>query len=90
MEQQVEYLIDSNSCIDATLQAAIGIVRANTNGMRGVFESASSSLIEVDPYQCSYRGGHTEQVSGIDFSACHGNTGINIRWHSKKQFASLS
>ena len=32
--QRVEYLIDSITCPDNTLQAALGLVRANTNQMR--------------------------------------------------------
>ena len=47
--QRVEYLLDSITCQDASLQAAIGIVRANTNNMRHNFELAAASLIEVDP-----------------------------------------
>ena len=31
--QRVEYLIDSISCTDTTLQAAIGLVCANTNNI---------------------------------------------------------
>ena len=64
--QRVEYLIDSISCNDTALQAAIGLVRANTNNMRHDFEVAASALIEVDPYRKSQRsggGGHTGQVS---------------------------
>ena len=48
--QRVEYLIDSIVCSDNTLQASLGLVRANTNKMRSDFELAASTLIEVDPY----------------------------------------
>ena len=55
--QRVEYLIDSISSNDTALQAAIGLVRANTNNMRNDFEQvAASALIEVDPYRKSQRG----------------------------------
>ena len=47
--QRVEYLIDSITCSDNTLQATIGLVCANTNNMRNDFEAAASALIEVDP-----------------------------------------
>ena len=40
--QRVEYLIDSITCSDPTLQAAIGLIRANTNNMRNDFEKAAS------------------------------------------------
>ena len=51
--QRVEYLIDSINCTDNTLQATIGLVRANTNDMRQDFEAAASALIELDPYRRS-------------------------------------
>ena len=35
------------------LQAAIGLVRANTNKMRQNFEAAATALIEVGMYQQS-------------------------------------
>ena len=52
-DQRVEYLIDSIACADSTLQAAIGLVRANTNNMRNNFEAAATTMIEVDPYRRS-------------------------------------
>ena len=70
--QQIEYLIDSIACADSTLQADIGLVRANTNNMREDFEATSSSLIEVDPYRRTSRGaGLNCYVSSIDFKAGH-------------------
>ena len=53
--QRVEYLIDSITCSDNTLQASLGLIRANTNGMRSDFELAASALIEVDPYRRSQK-----------------------------------
>ena len=90
-EQRVEYLIDSITCTDSTLQAAIGLIRANTNNMRSDFESASSSLIEVDPYRRSSRN-NTRQanISSIDFSAGRGSSGVDLRWHTRKEFLKLS
>ena len=35
--QRVEYLIDSITCSDNTLQATIGLIRLNTNNMRQDF-----------------------------------------------------
>jgi hypothetical protein len=69
--QRVEYLIDSVSSKDTSLQAAIGIIRANTNNMRNDFEAASTSLIEVDPYRRSTRQNNNRDanVSAIDFGA---------------------
>ena len=87
----VEYLIDSISCSDSTLQAAIGLIRANTNNMRNDFEAAATAMIEVDPYRRSQRtpgkGGAT--MSAIDFGAGRGNSGVDLSWHPKKEFMSL-
>ena len=91
--QRVEYLIDSISCNDTALQAAIGLVRANTNNMRHDFEVAASALIEVDPYRKSQRsggGGRTAQVSAIDYTAGRGSTGVDLRWHPKPEFKNLA
>ena len=47
--QQVKYLIDSITCQDSALQAAIGNIRAGTNNMRNDFEAVALHLLEVDP-----------------------------------------
>ena len=91
--QRVEYLIDSISCNDSALQAAIGLVRANTNNMRNDFEMAASALIEVDPYRKGQRGNNnnrTANVSAIDFDAGRGKTGVDLRWHPKSEFKKLT
>jgi hypothetical protein len=90
--QRVEYLIDSISCSDNTLQAAIGLIRANTNNMRENFELAASTLIEVDPYRRSQKsGGNPRQasVSSIDFGAGRGTTGVDLRWYPNDDFRKL-
>ena len=94
-EQRVEYLIDSINCPDSTLQAAVGLIRANTNNMRQNFEDAASSLIEVDPYKRSTRSsqnssGRQAHISAIDFSGGRGDTGVDLRWHTPKEYAKLS
>lgn len=94
--QRVEYLIDSITCSDSTLQASIGLIRANTNNMREDFESAASALIEVDPYRRSNRIGNAgtpskpANVGSIDFSAGRGTTGVDLRWHSSNDFKKLN
>jgi hypothetical protein len=96
-DQRVEYLIDSITCSDNTLQAAIGLIRANTNNMRNDFELAATALIEVDPYRRSQRssgsggrqGANVSATGGIDFSAGRGTTGVDLRWHPRKEFKSL-
>ena len=89
--QRVEYLIDSIACNDSTLQAAIGLIRANTNNMRNDYESAASALIEVDPYRRSQRipNPKTASVSAIDFSAGRGTTGVDLRWYPRNDFKAL-
>ena len=90
--QRVEYLIDSISCSDNTLQAAIGLIRANTNNMRSDFELAASTLIEVDPYRKAMKNasGRNANISAIDFSAGRGSTGVDLRWHPKSEFMKLN
>jgi hypothetical protein len=89
--QRVEYLIDSISSKDVTLQSAIGIIRANTNNMRNDFEGAASSMIEVDPYRRSTKSNKDRlaNISSIDFSAGRGSTGVDLRFHPKDKFAAL-
>ena len=93
MTQQVEYLLDSISCQDAALQAAIGSVRANVNNMRDDFELASTHLIEVDPFRRNQRElakqSKNANISAIDFNAGRGKTGVDLRWHPKAEFRKL-
>ena len=90
--QRVEYLIDSIVCSDNTLQASLGLVRANTNKMRSDFELAASTLIEVDPYRRGQRLNKTPDanISGLDFNAGRGSSGVDLRWHHPKEFKALS
>ena len=89
--QRVEYLIDSIVCNNNTLQAAISLVRANTNNMPNDFESAASALIEVDPYRHYQRGNDTktDTFSVIDFSAGRGSSGVYLRWHPRRYFKNI-
>ena len=47
----VQYLSDSIQTSNITLQAALGLVWANTNNTRSDFKMSSSCMIEVDPYK---------------------------------------
>ena len=58
--QRVEFLLDSITSQDNALQAAMGNICADTNGLRSDFEGASSHLIEVDPYQRSKKSNPTK------------------------------
>jgi hypothetical protein len=90
--QRVEYLIDSITCADSTLQASIGLIRSNVNNMRENFELAANILIEVDPYRRTQRqsGKPPAQVSAIDFASGRGDTGVDLRWHTPTEFKTLS
>ena len=93
--QRVEYLLESIACQDTALQAAMGNVRADSHGLRTNFENASSHLIEVDPYRRSSRnptpggGGKSAHVSSVSFAG-RGNSGVDLRWHTRKEFLALS
>ena len=91
MAQRVEYLIDSITCKDVTLVSAIGQIRANTNNMRHDFEAAANALIEVDPYKRGSRNTNRgASISALDFSAGRGSTGVDLRFHPKKEYEALS
>ena len=89
--QRVEFLIDSISCGNTTLQAAIGLIRSNVNNMHSDFESTANSLIEVDPFSCNHhtRTRPNAQVAGIDFSTGCGRTGVDLQWYPPKDFKTL-
>lgn len=91
--QRVEYLLDSISCQDSALQAAIGNIRADSNGMRSRFEAAAAHMLEVDPYKRAARfgsKGSNAQISAARFTAGRGETGVDLRWHPRKKFNELT
>ena len=92
--QRVEFLLNSISSQDVGLQAAMASVRTNTNNMRNDFEEAASHLIEMDPYRRSQRDtsrvSANAQISGIDFKGGRGSSGVDLRWHPRNEFVSLS
>ena len=92
--QRVEYLLESITSQDSSLQADMGNVRANTNNLRSDFEATANHLIEVDPYRRSTTRGPQSQnkvanVSSITFSG-RGNSGVDLRWHTRKEFKALT
>jgi hypothetical protein len=94
MSQRVEYLLESISCQDSSLQAAMGNIRADTNNMRSNFEAAASHLIEVDPYRRASNPGNNPKgkqayVSAVTFAG-RGKTGVDLRWHTRKEFGALT
>ena len=92
--QWVEYLLESITSQDPSLQAAMGNVRANTNNLRSDFEATANHLIEVDPYRRSTTRGPQSQnkvanVSSVTFAG-RGNSGVDLRWHTRKEFKALT
>ena len=86
----MEYLINSITSKESTLQASIDLVRANTNNMLNNFEGAANILIEIDPYCRSKRTNTRDvNVSAIDFSAVRGNTVVDLCFHPKHKFLEL-
>ena len=85
--QRVEYLIDSITSKDSTLQASIGLVHANKNNMRNDFEGAANILIDIDPYGRSTSTNTRDvNVSAINCSAGRGVTGFDLRFHPRHKF----
>ena len=71
ISQLVEYLLKSISSQDNSLQATMRNICAGTNGLRGDFESASSHLVEVDPYTRSFNPSNNNRqanVSSVTFA----------------------
>ena len=89
--QRVEYILESISSQDNSLQAAMGNIRADTNGLRSDFEGATSHLIEVDPYNRSIKPtkDRNPKISGTALGG-RGNTGVDLRWHTRKEFRELA
>lgn len=89
--QRVEYILESITSQDSSLQAAMGNIRADTNGLRSDFEGACSHIIEVDPYNRSTKPSkdRNPKVSGTSLGG-RGNSGVDLRWHTRQEFRDLS
>ena len=85
--QRVEFILESITSQDNALQATLGNIRANTNGIRSDFEGASSHLIEVDPYRRSKKSNSMKPnpatVSAVTFSG-RGKTRVDLRWNTRQ------
>lgn len=86
----MEFIIDSITSKDSTHKTAIRLIRAYTNNMRNDFESAVSSLIEVDSNRRYTRNPtRNANVSSKDFSAGRRTTGVDLRFYPKDKFFAL-
>ena len=90
--QRVEFLLYSITSQDNALQAAMGNIRADTNGLRSDFEGATSHLIEFDPYQKSTKSNPTKPnpviFSAVTFTG-RGKIEVNLHWHTRKEFIDI-
>lgn len=90
--QHMEYLLESITSQDSSLQAAMGNVHADTNNMRSDFEATLNHLIEVDPYKQSPHNNQpnkpTTNVSSVTFAGW-GKMGVDLHCHSKQESCDL-
>ena len=90
--QQVEYLLDSITSQDASLQAGIGNICADSQGMHQNFEASAAHILKVDPYRKNSRqntgSGNCANISDARFTAGQVDSGVNLRWYPRKEFIS--
>ena len=91
---RVGYLIDNIQSNDPDLQVALASIRINTNNMQEDFEAAVTFLLPECPYakrrssNSEKRGAHIgdDTLKGKK----HSQTGVDLRWHHKVEYAKLS
>lgn len=92
---RVGYLLDNITSVDPDLRAALANVRANTNNMRNDFEAMVSYILPVCPY-AKHRSKNNNNNRDAEISDAtlqgkhHSKTGVDLRWHSKKEYNKLS
>ena len=90
--QKVEYLLDSIVSTNLDIVTAQGLIR-NDTVKRANFESAASTLIEVDPFVPNNRNNRGRNGRNANVSQMlvggRGKSGVDLRWHSKPQFREL-
>ena len=90
--QRVEFLLESITSQDNSLQADMINIRADTNGLRSDFEVSSSRLVEVDPYWRSTKSNPTKpnpgKVSAVTFYR-RVKTRVDLRWHTRQEFRDI-
>ena len=89
----VSYLMNSIDSKDAEVLAGLAEIRQDDAGMRGDFESAAVFLSPTCPVtkKGSKRkvGFDSAAVSATDAKAGIGKTGVELRYHTKKEFWAL-
>ena len=99
---RVGYLLDAIETSDAALQAAMALVRNDTNpttGKRSDFEATATCLLPHDPVakKRNTRGGG-ERQRGADISSIVtstiksgvGSTGVDLRYHKMSEYKKLT
>jgi hypothetical protein len=100
---RVTYLLDGIQCNDAPLQAAMALVRNDTDptGKMNDFEATASYLLPHDPVSKKRTAGAKRGVaeildtSGIEASStagklAHGQTGVEFRFYERAEYSQLS
>ena len=91
---RVGFLLDNIISSDPDLRAALASVRIDQNGMRSDFEKAVAFILPVCPY-AKHRQHNpqtkTPQISDTTLKGKeHSKTGVDLRWHTKSEYAKLS
>jgi len=95
---RVGYLLDAIETSDASLQAAMALVRNDTapGGKRNNFEAAASFLLPHDPVakkHAATKRPHAN-ISAIDSASIKSGvgkkTGVELRYHTKSEYRKLS
>lgn len=90
---RVTYLLDAIDCADAPLQAAMALVRNDTepHGKMNDFEATAAFILPHDPVakkRSTAKRPHAE-VSATTMKSGIGKTGVPLRWHTSEEYAKL-
>jgi hypothetical protein len=94
---RVTHLLNNMQCSDASLQAAMALVKADEHGRMTDFESAVSYLIPYDPVAKKHAATRSKSgnkliadVSLTDGKESIGKTGVHLRYHTPEEYSQLS
>ena len=90
---ELVFILDNITNNDPDLRAALASIRANVNNMRDNFEEAVTFILPVCPYvkHRSNQRQPTAQVPDLQLRGRqHIKSGVDFRWHTKKEYAKLT
>jgi hypothetical protein len=94
---RVTHLLNNMQCNDASLQAAMALVKADEHGRMVDFESAASYLIPYDPVAKKHAANRSKSgnkliadISSTDGRESIGKTGVHLRYHTPEEYSQLS